>query len=196
MDEINVSAEVGAMPVEATEYAFKHAFKGIQRCFTKNLTKQEFIGGEIALKVLVGPEGQVKHVFAEHSTIGHDDTETCMFQALRNEDWPKPVGGLVGVAQNAFVFETGDEVRPPVPWTEDAVRETIHANSSALSACKGSATGVVATLYVDPNGRALSVGVSGTDERVEDARACLVRVLGAASYPSPGSWPAKVSVQL
>ncbi len=196
LSRVDVSAEIGALPVAETEYAFKEAFKGVRDCFTEGSTRQELISGEIAVKVLVNSEGQAEHVFAERSTLGDDATERCMFDALRAAPWPKPEGGLVGIAQNGFTFNAGDDVRPPVIWESHEIQSVLDENSSAISGCKSGARGVVATMYVDTDGKAIGVGISGEDEKVEQARECLVRVLGDATYPSPGSWPAKVSVQL
>jgi hypothetical protein len=42
----------------------------------------------------------------------------------------------------------------------------------------------------------LSVGVTPPDDQGESAVDCLVEVLKHAKFPSPGSWPAKVSFSL
>jgi hypothetical protein len=51
-------------------------------------------------------------------------------------------------------------------------------------------------MYVGTDGHALSVGVTPPDSHGEAAVDCLVGVLKEAKYPSPGSWPAKVTFTL
>ena len=53
-----------------------------------------------------------------------------------------------------------------------------------------------ATLYVGTGGEVLSAGVTPPDETGEDAVDCLVEALLGAKFPSPGSWPAKVTLTL
>lgn len=196
LSQIGMSAEIGALPEAETDYAFKQAFKGIEACLLKASQRIEFFGGEFAVKVHVGSDGQAEKIFAERSTLGDSETEQCMFKVLRGAPWPKPVGGSVGIAQNSFEFEMTGDVRPPVAWSQANVQSTLDQNHGAISECKGSLASVSATLYVDTEGQVLGVGVSGSDPGVEDARACLVQVLTRATFPSPGSWPAKVSVEL
>lgn len=196
LSQVEMTAEVGALPVKQTEYAFKEAFGGIQDCFAKGAQRLDLIGGDFAVKVIVNKQGQVDHVFAERSTLGHDETERCMFDALRGAPWPGAKGGPYGIAQSSFSFDMTGDVRPPVMWDSFEIQSVLDEHSAALSECKADARGVIATLYVDTEGKALSVGVSGEDEAVESARDCLIEVFTSATYPSPGSWPAKVSVRL
>jgi len=194
---IGATAEIGALPEEDSVYAFRESFEAIQECFVTGAQRLEFIGGEISFQVWVDAEGKVQTVFAQTSTLGDRRTEECMYDVLRNAPWPKPVGGPIGVAQNAFEFEMTGDVRPPVPWDGSEVAQTLAANAGQIAECKqGSQDPFVATVYVDTDGSALSVGIAAPSREDADNGRCLVDLLAAASYPSPGSWPAKVSFQL
>ncbi|MEN9578931.1 MAG: hypothetical protein RJA70_1940 [Pseudomonadota bacterium] len=196
LSQVGVTAEVGALPEAETGYAFKQSFKGIERCLTQASERIEFFGGEFAVKVLVNAQGKAEHIFAERTTLGDSRTEECMFDVLRSAPWPRPVGGLVGIAQNAFEFEMTGDVRSPIPWSQSNVQSTLDEKYGAIAGCKRGSAGIHATLYIDTDGHPLSVGIGGTEPSVEEARPCLVRVLKGATFPSPGSWPAKVTVQL
>src|SRR5690606_23057600 len=138
-----------------------------------------------------------REVFAERSTLGDRQTEVCMFNALKRATWPKPVGGPIGVAQNGFDFEMTGDVRPPVTWEDFDVDAALSEQSAALEECKGRYTGrYTATVYVNTDGTALSAGISAPNKEAEGASDCLARVLSEAVYPSPGSWPAKVTFAL
>jgi hypothetical protein len=69
--------------------------------------------------------------------------------------------------------------------------------SSQIAQCKHRAHGdFTATVYVDQDGSAVTAGIAASDESGEDAADCLAAALKGAKYPSPGSWPAKVTFSL
>lgn len=194
---IDMSAEVGALPEDEAIYAFKQSFRDIQDCFMRGARRIDFIGGQISIQVWVDSNGQVATVFAETSTLGDRQTERCMFDVLRGAQWPRPVGGPIAVAQNAFEFEMTGDVRAPVSWDEDRVSGVLGEMRSRIRECKDhSSEKFMATVYVDTDGTALSVGIAAPDRHQEANSDCLIDLLSSASYPSPGSWPAKVSFRL
>ena len=75
--------------------------------------------------------------------------------------------------------------------------KTLGKLSGKISSCKnGSGGNFEATMYVSTDGSVLAVGVTPPDEPgVEDVD-CLVSALKQATFPSPGSWPAKVTFAL
>lgn len=120
-----------------------------------------------------------------------------MLEALGKQSWPAPVGGEHGIARKSFAFDPSGDVREPVEWEAERVAPVIEGLSGELQECKRGARGeFVVTLYVGTDGRALAVGVAPPDEAGEVASDCIAGALGKAKYPSPGSWPAKVSVGL
>lgn len=193
---VQMSAEIGALPPEATAAAFEQSLEQIQACFFRGSQRVEFLGGSITFKVIVGQDGTVQHVFAERSTLGDRQTETCMFEALKASSWPQPVGGPIGVAENSFEFEMSSDVRPPVMWDSGEVAGVLEEHAEALAACRSGGARAIATVYVGTDGKALAAGVAAPNQEAESASQCLVAVLLEAQYPEPGSWPAKVSFTL
>jgi len=129
--------------------------------------------------------------------LGDRKTELCMFDALKGASWPAPQGGLVGIARNPFEFQAGDDVRAPVQWNEGQVATQRASLKGELSQCKKGTSGrFTATLYIDTDGNPISGSVTPPDEHGEGAVDCLVDVLLGARYDSPGSWPAKVTLDL
>ncbi len=195
--QIGATAEVGALPEEEAIWAFKESFEDIQKCFVTGSRRIEFIGGQISFQVWVDSSGGVQTVFAEQSTLGDRETEECMYDVLRAAPWPRPVGGPIAVAQNAFEFEMTGDVRPPVDWDSEQVAEVLEEHREQIAQCKhGARESFLATVYVATDGRAMSVGMAAPDREVAESSRCLVDVLSQASYPAPGSWPAKVSFAL
>jgi hypothetical protein len=194
---VSATAEIGAMPEDATIYAFKDSWPDIQDCFKEGTERLEFIGGHIEVQVVVDSTGHPSHIFARNSTLGDRNTEKCMFAALRKAPWPAPVGGPIGEAENSFDFEVAGDVRPPVEWETDRVRPVLQNYADGISQCKRATAGTfTATVYVDTTGSAMGAGIAPPDKEGEAASDCLIDILSEAKYPSPGSWPAKVSFTL
>jgi hypothetical protein len=192
-----VSSEVGALDQGKVDQVFEKSVKDLSRCLEAGARRVEFIGGAVAFFVKVDGHGQLIHAHLEQSSVGDRETEKCMLDALKKRDWPAAVGGEVGLARKSFDFDPPNDVRPPMDWSPDRVQDAISNKSNDIQKCKGSAPGTYnVTMYVDKKGNALAVGIAPPDERGESAVDCLVDVLKGASYPSPGSWPAKVAFTL
>jgi hypothetical protein len=194
---IHASAEVGALDEARVSQEFRGALKDLERCLKDGAARNELEGGEIAFLVKIGNRGRVVHAHAEKSTIGDRETEKCMLGALRKRDWPPPVGGDVGLARNSYGFDMPNDERPPTDWSAERVASAVSTMSSKLAECKRGVSGdLTATVYVDPEGAAVSAGIAASDDSGEGAADCVVSVLKGAKYPSPGSWPAKVTFPL
>lgn len=194
---MSASADIGALDEGRVTQTFRGAQGALQKCVTAGAARNELEGGDIAFLVKIGSGGRVVHAHAEKSTLGDRETEKCMLQVLKKRSWPEPEGGDVGLARNSFGFDMPNDARPPTPWEASRVDETVATLSGKIASCKQHTHGdLTATVYVDPDGAALSVGIAASDDSGEDAADCLVSVLKDAKYPSPGSWPAKVSFPL
>jgi hypothetical protein len=191
----NVESEIGALDEAAVTRTFGECVDAFQRCLDDGARRVELLGGSVGFRVKIGAGGRVLHAYLESSTLGDRATERCLLDAVRGRRWPEPVGGQAGIARKGFDFDAPD-VRPPEPWEADRVAGTLRGLSRGIDACTGGARGFTATLYVGTDGKALGVGMAPPDEAGEGAVDCLVRVLGDARWPSPGSWPAKVTFSL
>jgi hypothetical protein len=191
------SAEIGALDEAKVTSTFNGALGDLQKCLAAGAKRNELEGGDIGFFVKIGSTGRIVHAHAERSTLGDRATEKCMLDALGRRSWPEPQGGENGLAHNSFSFDMPNDARPPTDWSADRVQAAVAGVSGKLTQCKRGARGdVTATVYVDPDGSALSVGIAVSDEAGESAADCLVSVLKDAKYPSPGSWPAKVTFPL
>ena len=194
---MNVSAEIGAMDEAATQEVFEKAAPKLTRCFEQALRRVPYLGGEVRLALRVTESGAARWVYVKDSTLGDRQAETCMVEALKSASWPKPQGGE-GLAENSYTFEPSPDERPPVGWTPDALGAPFQDALPQLNDCrKGAGTGALkATMYVDPDGKVLAAGVSGSDDRAESAASCVVDALRGVTFPSPGSYDAKVTVAI
>ena len=194
---VSVSADIGGLNEDKVDKTFQSALSDFQRCIDDGAKRVEFLGGSVSFFVQINTHGKVDGAHLEKSTIGDRETEKCMLDTLRSKRWPKPVGGVHGLARKSFDFDPPNDVRAPTAWDGDRVSDDIAKLSKKLSACKQGASGSFeATLYVGTDGSVMAASVTPPDEAGESDVDCLVGALKGASLPSPGSWPAKVTFSL
>lgn len=194
---VSTSSEIGGLNEEDVDRTFGNSVKGLERCIHSGAQRVEFLGGSVSFYLKIDGSGKVSSAYLEHSTLGNRETERCMLDSLRAKTWPKPVGGVHGLARKSFSFDPPNDVRPPTTWNGEDAEPGMKKIASDVGRCKDGHSGPFeATLYVGTNGQVLSVGVTPPDEGGENAVDCLVGVLEGASFPSPGSWPAKVTLEL
>ena len=193
---VSVSSEIGGLNQEAVDKVFAKSGSDLQRCLSEGAERVEFLGGDVGFFVKIGADGRVSHAHMEESTLGDRDTELCMLNALKQQTWPKPVGGEAGIARKPFSFDMPNDVRPPTDWTQESIEETLQELEQDIDGCKTGAGSFTVTMYVGTDGSVMSAGVAHAEEAGESAADCLVATLKDAKFPSPGSWPAKVSFGL
>lgn len=193
-----VESEIGALDEGKVRAAFNASAPALSDCFRSGTERIAFLAGEIKFGVRVGEDGATLRVFAKESTIGDRQTEQCMLNVVRKIRWPKPEGGREGIAESSFSFEASDEERPPIEWSEARMGDGYKRAKPALSKCKADASAgtMRATLYVETDGKAMGVGISGADAKSEDAASCVVEVLRGTTFASPGSYAAKVTITI
>jgi len=194
---VGVSAEIGGLNEDKVDKVFQRTLPDFQTCLDDGAKRVEFLGGGVSFFLKINEHGKIDHAHLEKSTLGDRDTEKCMLDTLRKKRWPKPVGGVHGLARKSFDFDPPNDVRAPTSWDSDKVSDAIGKLSKKVSACKEGTNGAFeATVYVSTDGSVLAAGVTPPDEAGESNVDCLVGVLKGATLPSPGSWPAKVTFTL
>ena len=194
---ISATSEIGGMNEDDVDAAFKASLKSFERCLNLGAKRVEFLGGSVAFLLKIDGTGHVTSAYFEHSTLGSRPTERCMLDAVRAKSWPKPVGGEHGLARKSFDFDAPNDVRPPTTWDEHEAAPGLKKIASEIAECKRGRSGPFeATLYVGTDGKVLSASVTPPDEDGDGVIDCLVGVLEAATFPSPGSWPAKVTLAI
>lgn len=194
---IQASSEIGGLNEEEVDAAFKGSLDGLQSCLSQGAERVEFLGGSVSFFLKIDADGNVAHAHLERSSLGDRQTEKCMLRALRGREWPKPVGGVHGLARKSFDFDPPNDVRPPTEWDAEQAKAALEKVEGELGACKQSGSGAFeATAYVGTEGQVLAVSVTPPDESGEEHVDCLVDALRSAAFPSPGSWPAKVTFSL
>jgi hypothetical protein len=188
-------SEIGALDDTKVKQTFEHVSVRLTGCFSDGARDVAYLAGDIRFVVRVAKDGSARWAYVKDSTLGDRKTEACMVSALKAASWPKPQGGE-GLAENSFTFDPGSDERPPVAWSPDRLGPQQKKVKRELSRCQKEAgtKSLKATMYIETDGSASSVGVASGDEKGDAAAACVVAALKALKYPSPGSYASKVTV--
>jgi hypothetical protein len=196
-DTVAVSSDIGGMNEEQVSKVFARATSSFEKCLNYGANRVEFLGGDVELYARIDRSGKVVHAHMASSSLGDRATEKCLLEVLDHQTWPKPVGGDEGIARKSFGLEPSGDVRPPVAWSQEDVRDGLRKVENEVAECKRGIHGTfTATMYVDTNGSPLAVGMAPPSDEGEAVVDCLVTVLESAQFRSPGSWPAKVTFSL
>lgn len=194
--EPDVKAEVGALDTKAVNKNFSSLLQSMERCQDdrrKQEPRLDFLAGNAKIEVRVSENGSVQSAVLIHSTIGDIATEACILDATKRLSWPKPEGGLIGIASNEFSLPMKAD-REATSWGAEKAESTLAKANSSLSSCKsGAQSASDLTIYVDTDGSVISAGASQPDPGSPKVASCLVKAVMGLKFPSPGSWPAKVT---
>lgn len=192
----NFEAEVGALDQDKVQATIDRTSGKLTSCFTDGLRRVPFLGGEIRFALRIGQDGAARVAYLKESTLGDRRTEACMLEALRSASWPAPVGGKEGLADGGFSFDPSPDERPPVDMDPERLGKDLGKVKGVLSKCRESANAgpIKATMYIDTDGKPMSIGVATADVKGEEAASCVVDALQGMKFPSPGSYAGKVSI--
>jgi len=194
---VAATAEIGGLNEREAEDSFRASLDGLQACVSDGVERLEFMGGSIEFAVKVDASRQARSVWASHSSLGERSTEKCMFEALRAVSWPAPQGGTFGIARNSFEFEPRKGAPTPAVWDAGRVAGVVEHLHGSLDECGHATTdGLLITLYIGENGRALAGGAESAEPVDESEVDCVVDTLLNARYPRPERTPTKVRFQL
>jgi hypothetical protein len=194
---VRTSSEIGGMNEDEVDAVFKTTLSTLEKCLNRGAARVEFLSGSVSFFLKVDSAGKVDQAYLEHSTLGDRETEKCMLSTLKKRDWPKPVGGEHGLARKSFDFDSPNDVRPPMDWDSEQAKSVLKKLGGKLDECRDGASGSFeATAYVSTEGSVITASVTPPNEKGEAAVDCLVETLRGASFPSPGSWPAKITFSL
>jgi len=194
---VAATAEIGGLNEREAEDSFRASLDGLQACVSDGVERLEFMGGSIEFAVKVDASRQARSVWASHSSLGERSTEKCMFEALRAVTWPAPQGGTFGIARNSFEFEPQKGAPTPAVWDAGRVASVLEDLHGSLDECGNASTdGLLITLYIGENGKALAGGAESKEPVDETEVDCVVDTLLNARYPRPERTPTKVRFQL
>ena len=197
----SVSQELGSIDPKAADKVFQKLQGELMGCQKDGLSRVDVLSGDVKFFVRIGHDGKARYAYFEETTLGDRVTEKCMLDVVLRGNWPQPEGGDEAEARKSYGFDPGS-VREPTQWTADKVSGTLSKHEGDLKKCTKGATGFKVTAYVAPvgdggkEGRALSVGVSTPNKEGAERTDCIAEAVKGMKFPSPGSYPAKVTYSI
>jgi hypothetical protein len=190
----SIAAEVGALDAKETQAVFSAAMPAIEGCLAAGRERLSYLAGELKVLLRIASDGSVRYALPLKSTFGDLASEQCMLKALTDKSWPRPQGGREGEARQSF--RIGALGRPAVAWNPHDLGRNGKRLVKALDGCrqKAGVERLAIALHIDQDGQPLAAGGSTDDPAGLAAIACGIKAAKALRYPSPGSWPAKVTI--
>lgn len=197
----SVSQELGSIDPKAADKVFQKLQGDLLNCQKDGLARVDVLSGDVKFFVRIGHDGHARYAYFEETTLGDRATEKCMIDVVMRGSWPQPEGGDEAEARKSYGFDPGS-AREPTAWTADKVAPMLARHEGELKKCTRGATGFKVTAYVGPvgdagkEGRALAVGVSTPNKESADRTDCIAEAVKGMKFPSPGSYPAKVTFSI
>jgi len=167
----------GVVETADVEDALEARFDDVRACYARAGKAQEYAGGRVLLRFLVGGDGHPQDVWVISSSLGNYSVERCLVEVGRSVVFRAPAG------RKATTFEYPVEFRSTNAATVlDIDGLKIHRDASTfmpqLAACGQLAKApVVATMYIEPSGFPGSVGLATEVALDEDAGDCVVQTI-------------------
>lgn len=188
---LKMQSELGEIDQAKTQAAFRGLSPQFMDCQEKRKKAVKGLGGDAKFFVRVGPDGKAKWAYLEDSTIGDSETEKCMLDVVMGAQFPKPDGGDAEVQYGVGLDVQG---REPVDWSKDKVADAL----GPIQQCTGGQSGFKVTMYVADagghKGKVVAIGVAVPNKDAAQKIECIVDAAKDMKVPSPGGWPAKVSI--
>lgn len=102
------SASASSIDKDQIRQVVRRHMNEIRFCYEKALAAQPTMEGRVTVQFTIDTDGSVSQSSVQSSTLKHPPTETCITDAVKLWQFPKPVGGIVKVAY-PFVLRTADE---------------------------------------------------------------------------------------
>lgn len=188
---MQIQGTLGELDAGQVERLLQEQRGAMRRCYDEAATNLHYLGGRLELKVQVAPSGQPKAVTVTESSLGNFEVERCLVSVLSKLRFPQPKGGDGEVT---YPFEAA--ARTPVgSWQGARITAAVAKKRGAMKSCPGfaKASGLRATLYVGPGGKATSAGFSAETPLDDKLVRCVAKQLLAVQYDDPLGQMVKVS---
>ncbi len=192
-DALAITGLRGTLSQSEIQGALEPRMMKFSRCVQQRASSVEWLSGKVELTFHIALDGSVASVFPSASSMGDRETERCLLEVAKNVRFPAPHGGEADFSWPLEVPLDSD-VREPVVWDPAQFNEVLLANAeTALTTCIGS---FAITAYIDPDGHVVAAGASTPNLNDAEKLDCISAAIKAWTFPSPGSYAAKVSFNL
>jgi TonB family protein len=134
----------GPLDKEIIRRIIRRHINEVRYCYEQSLAVHPAIGGRVMVQFTIAASGQVISSLLQNSTVGDARAESCIVQAVRRWEFPRPLGGGIVIVSYPFVLTPGSvaaAVMPSAP--EPAVAPDLapdRATVDAMAALAGAGT--------------------------------------------------------
>jgi hypothetical protein len=96
-DEPSLGASSGRLSPERIEQVATGELPALRVCYERVLARSRNVAGQINVHFVIGVDGRVSHVRAEHNNVPDCDAVRCVLDVFRGLHFPAPEGGSVHV---------------------------------------------------------------------------------------------------
>ena len=97
----------GSLDKEIIRRIIRRHINEVKYCYEAELTKQAGLAGRVSVQFTIAGTGQVIASVLQSSTMGNVRVESCVVQAIRRWEFPKPNGGGIVIVSYPFAFTAG-----------------------------------------------------------------------------------------
>ena len=99
---------IGSLDKELIRRVIRSHMNQVKFCYESELTRNQKLEGRVQVQFIIGTTGSVMNSIVQSSTLGSVQTESCIANAVRRWEFPKPQNGIVSVSY-PFVLKTAGE---------------------------------------------------------------------------------------
>ena len=99
---------IGSLDKELIRRVIRSHMNQVKFCYESELTRNQKAEGRVQVQFLIGTTGSVVTSIVQASTLGSLQAESCIANAVRRWEFPKPQNGVVSVSY-PFVLKTAGE---------------------------------------------------------------------------------------
>jgi hypothetical protein len=97
----------GSLDKEIIRRIIRRHINEVRFCYETELTKKSELSGRISVQFTIAGTGQVVTSVLQSTTMGNVRVESCVVQAIRRWEFPRPVGGGIVIVSYPFNFTAG-----------------------------------------------------------------------------------------
>jgi TonB family protein len=100
----------GALDKEIIRRIIRRHINQVKFCYEQELARNADLGGRVAITFTIAATGHVASAVRHDSTLNNARVESCVVEAVRRWEFPKPVGGGIVIVTYPFQFTSAGAI--------------------------------------------------------------------------------------
>lgn len=169
---MSVQAEQGTLDQGDVDRAIEGRWRALQGCYDRAGGMQHYVGGQVLLRFLVAPSGQVSDILVVENALGNYAIERCLVVEGRRITFAAPKGGKAAQFEYPIKFRSTGETAV-VDWQPESIRDQIGPLWNSFTPCPSlGPEAVSAVVYIQPDGAIGSAGLVSAGPIDPEAGVC------------------------